>query len=142
VLDINKNQFQTAEDLKDLEITKDAIKRTRALWADHTGTTKHTVEETWPGPAVQTDEQIKDFIVKNAWGHHVCCTAAIGKDGGECYATCGVVETMLIGLADKNAVLDSNFKVRGIKGLRVVDASAFPWIPGASRDWLSFIYLS
>jgi choline dehydrogenase-like flavoprotein len=28
------------------------------------------------------------------------------------------------------AVLDSNFNVRGIKGLRVVDASVFPRIPG------------
>lgn len=28
------------------------------------------------------------------------------------------------------AVLDSNFKVRGTEGLRVVDASVFPKIPG------------
>ena len=28
------------------------------------------------------------------------------------------------------AVLDSNFKVRGVDGLRVVDASVFPKIPG------------
>jgi choline dehydrogenase len=27
-------------------------------------------------------------------------------------------------------VLDSNFKVRGVEGLRVVDASVFPKIPG------------
>jgi choline dehydrogenase len=43
----------------------------------------------------------------------VCCTAAIGADG------------------DANAVLDKDFKVRGVGNLRVVDASAFPWIPGA-----------
>ena len=41
-----------------------------------------------------------------------CCTAAIGKDG------------------DENAVLDSKFRVRGVDGLRVVDASVFPKIPG------------
>ena len=27
-------------------------------------------------------------------------------------------------------VLDSSFRVRGVKGLRVVDASVFPQIPG------------
>ncbi|KAJ7074465.1 choline dehydrogenase [Mycena amicta] len=112
VLDINKNQFQTTEDLLDLEATKDAIKRTRALWAEKSGMNGNSIGEIWPGPNVQTDDQIRDFIVKNAWGHHVCCTAAIGADG------------------DPNAVLDTNFKVRGVKNLRVVDASSFPWIPG------------
>ncbi|KAF7290538.1 Choline dehydrogenase [Mycena indigotica] len=112
VLEINKNQFQAPEDLVDLEATKDAVKRTRALWADRSGMNGNSISETWPGPDVKTDAQIRDFIIKNAWGHHVCCTAAIGPDG------------------DANAVLDANFKVRGIKNLRVVDASAFPWIPG------------
>ena len=32
---------------------------------------------------------------------------------------------------DPNAVLDSKFRVRGVEGLRVVDASAFPRAPGA-----------
>ena len=31
---------------------------------------------------------------------------------------------------DPMAVLDSEFKVRGTEGLRVVDASVFPKIPG------------
>ena len=31
---------------------------------------------------------------------------------------------------DPNAVLDTNFKVRGVDGLRIVDASSFPKIPG------------
>src|SRR5262249_16427570 len=33
-------------------------------------------------------------------------------------------------LNDKQAVLDSRFRVHGVKGLRVVDASIFPKIPG------------
>ena len=32
--------------------------------------------------------------------------------------------------SDPNAVLDSKFRVRGTSGLRVVDASVFPKIPG------------
>ena len=31
---------------------------------------------------------------------------------------------------DRGAVLDSAFRVRGTQGLRVVDASVFPRIPG------------
>jgi len=47
-----------------------------------------------------------------AWGHHCSCTCKIGSAD------------------DPTAVLDSNFKVRGTKNLRVVDASVFPHIPG------------
>lgn len=47
-----------------------------------------------------------------AWGHHASCTCPIGADG------------------DPKAVLDSKFRVRGTSGLRVVDASVFPKIPG------------
>ncbi|KAG9125267.1 hypothetical protein FRC07_008336 [Ceratobasidium sp. 392] len=112
VLDINKNQFQTAEDLKDLEILKDAVKKSRNLWASRPGLSGHTVEEVWPGTAVQTDNQLRSFLRENAWGHHVCCTAKIGTDD------------------DVNAVLNKDFQVRGVSNLRVVDASVFPEIPG------------
>jgi choline dehydrogenase len=45
-------------------------------------------------------------------GHHACGTCKIGRDG------------------DPDAALDSRFRVRGVAGLRVVDASVFPRIPG------------
>ncbi len=70
------------------------------------------VEEEWPSDRVQTDQEIRDYVVNEAWGHHASCTCPIGPDD------------------DSNAVLDSNFRVRGVKGLRVVDASVFPRIPG------------
>ena len=69
-------------------------------------------DEQLPGPAVQTREQLSQFIQNEAWGHHASCTNKIGADG------------------DNMAVLDSRFRVRGTKGLRVVDASVFPRIPG------------
>ena len=72
---------------------------------------KLIAEEELPGEHVQTDEQLAEFVRDNAWGHHASCTCPIGarEDGG---------------------VLTSDFKVHGTQGLRVVDASAFPRIPG------------
>ncbi|KAK1991149.1 GMC oxidoreductase [Colletotrichum falcatum] len=67
--------------------------------------------EVWPGRNV-TDEMLPGFVRNEAWGHHASCTCPIGKDG------------------DAMAVLDSEFRVRGTEGLRVVDASVFPKIPG------------
>jgi choline dehydrogenase len=70
------------------------------------------LEEVWPGPQVQSDADIADFIQREAWGHHASCTNPIGLPG------------------DPKAVLDSRFRVQGTQGLRVVDASVFPRIPG------------
>ncbi|KAI0390315.1 hypothetical protein F5Y17DRAFT_445374 [Xylariaceae sp. FL0594] len=69
-------------------------------------------EEEKPGPSKQTDEELGQYIKDEAWGHHACCTAPIGSDD------------------NPFAVLDSQFRVRGVDGLRVVDASVFPDIPG------------
>ena len=69
-------------------------------------------EELTPGPNWQTPDQLREFIENEAWGHHASCTNKIGADG------------------DPLAVLDSRFRVRKTQGLRVVDASVFPRIPG------------
>ncbi|KAI8628715.1 GMC oxidoreductase [Xylariaceae sp. FL1651] len=66
----------------------------------------------WPPLEKNSDEDMLEWIKEEAWGHHASCSNKIGADG------------------DPNAVLDGNFKVRGISGLRVVDASVFPKIPG------------
>ena len=63
-----------------------------------------------PGDDV-TDDQLTDFVKQRAWGHHASCTCAIGK-------------------AQHGGVLSSDFQVHGVQGLRVVDASVFPRIPG------------
>jgi choline dehydrogenase len=47
----------------------------------------------------------------HAWGHHACGTCAIGA-------------------STHGGVVDSRFRVHGTSGLRVVDASVFPAIPG------------
>ncbi|KAJ5733447.1 hypothetical protein N7493_002233 [Penicillium malachiteum] len=70
------------------------------------------VEEVLPGKDVTSTEDIHDYIKNTAWGHHASCTCPIGTDD------------------DPMAVLDSKFRVRGVSGLRVVDASVYPRIPG------------
>jgi choline dehydrogenase len=94
----------------DLQALVEGVQLARSLF--QSPILNSSFSETWPGPGVSTVEQIKEWITNEAWGHHACCTAPIGADG------------------DPMAVLDSNFRVRGTRGLRVVDASVFPKIPG------------
>ena len=70
------------------------------------------VEEICPGPKYDTPAKLRAFVEQEAWGHHASCSNRIGADG------------------DTMAVLDSRFRVRKTEGLRVVDASVFPRIPG------------
>jgi choline dehydrogenase len=69
-------------------------------------------EEYYPGADVQTDQQILKAIQKQVmtvW--HAACTCKMGKD------------------LDPEAVVDSEAKVFGVSGLRVVDASSFALLP-------------
>jgi choline dehydrogenase-like flavoprotein len=72
---------------------------------------KLIVKEELPGDRFQSDEELKNFIRDNAWGHHASCTCPIGPK-------------------EQGGVLSSDFRVHGTTGLRVVDASVFPRIPG------------
>jgi len=71
----------------------------------------HIAYEEEPGRSRSTDAALRDFVRDNAWGHHACGTCAMGPEGA-------------------GSVIDSRFRVHGIEGLRVVDASIFPRIPG------------
>jgi choline dehydrogenase len=68
-------------------------------------------EEELPGDALQSDAELAAFVRANCWGHHASCSCAIGP-------------------RERNGVLDGDFRVHGVAGLRVVDASVFPRIPG------------
>ena len=70
------------------------------------------VREVWPGETKSSDADLAAWIRKESWGHHACGTSKMGAPG------------------DPTAVVDSSFRVFGTRGLRVVDASVFPEIPG------------
>lgn len=70
------------------------------------------MNELIPGPAYNTKETLRRWVKETSWGHHASCSTPIGADD------------------NPSAVLDSRFRVRRTSGLRVVDASIFPRIPG------------
>ena len=67
---------------------------------------------------MRNDEALEDFIRKNAIGvWHATCTCRMGADD------------------DPMAVTDNQGRVRGVGGLRVVDASLFPVVPCANTNF-------
>jgi len=100
------NYLSTASDRREWV---EAIRVTRKIlaqpaWADLDG------GEISPGPAVETDEQILGWVARDAeTALHPSCTCRMGTDDG--------------------AVVDPlTMKVHGVDGLRVVDASVFPYV--------------
>lgn len=68
-----------------------------------------------PTADVTTDEQIEAFTRQTAvTAHHPCGTCKMGREG------------------DPMAVVDGELRVRGVDGLRVVDASVFPDLVGGN----------
>lgn len=76
------------------------------------GMRRHVAAEVLPGPTVNTPQKVAQFAKSNAWGHHASCSCRMGAAN------------------DEMAVVDSRFRVRNVEGLRIVDASVFPRIPG------------
>ncbi|KAL8788733.1 MAG: hypothetical protein Q9213_001547 [Squamulea squamosa] len=106
-------------DPADIEIAIASFKRLRQIWAAVPSSITLNQTEYFPGEnlvASDNDTQILDFIRKaviTIW--HAAGTCAMGK----------------LGMEAKGAVVDSKARVMGVRGLRVVDASAFPFlVPG------------
>jgi choline dehydrogenase len=117
---INLNYFDPAT--PDVEEDAHAIAAGIEFVRKITGRTASVMTETIPGLHVRTRAQLTQFVKDHAWGHHACGTCKIGADD------------------DGDAVLDTRFRVRDTQGLRVVDASIFPKIPGLFI--LSAIYMA
>lgn len=110
---INFRYFEEGSDTagEDLKSVVEGIRFVRRLTKKLKEKGGVIAEEELPGEHVQTDEELARFVRDNAWGHHASCTCQIGA-------------------REKGGVLSSDFKVHGTQGLRVVDASVFPRIPG------------
>jgi len=109
--DINFRYFDDGNDARgdDLKAVAAGVAIARRLTSGLKAKGLVAAEE-MPGDAVG-DAGLPDFIRQHAWGHHASCTCPIG-------------------LRENGGVLSGNFEVHGVQGLRVVDASVFPRIPG------------
>ena len=105
--EIRFRSFEGA-DTTDLDAMVTAIRFVREIAA---AMGEHVAEEEEPGVWRNSDAALRDYLRDNAWGHHACGTCAMAP-----LAEAGVV--------------DARFRVHGLAGLRVVDASVFPRIPG------------
>lgn len=98
----------------DLDLAVQAFKRQRAIWDILVTLGVADAEEAYPGSSVQTDEEIRAWIGESMTTvFHASGTNKMGTE------------------TDEKAVVDSDGLVFGVSSLRVVDASAMPFLtPG------------
>jgi choline dehydrogenase-like flavoprotein len=76
---------------------------------------RHVLDERIPGPVVDSDDVMREFLRFGSWrGEHAVGTCRMGGDDG--------------------SVVDPELRVRGIEGLRVVDASVFPTLTSGNTS--------
>ena len=89
---------------------RQCVRLTREIFAQ-AAFDEYRGEELAPGAGIQTDEQIDEWVRQMSdTDYHPSCTCKMG------------------GPRDNMAVVDSECRVRGLEGLRVVDASVMPSI--------------
>lgn len=109
-----KIQFNYLSHPEDIEGFRACVRLTREI-INQPALDEYRGEEIQPGIGVQSDEAIDKFVrsaVESAY--HPSCSCKMGED--------------------EMAVVDSETKVHGIDGLRVVDSSIFPTIPNGNLN--------
>lgn len=96
----------------DMQRARNCARRVRQIYST-APFSSFVVQETRPGPAAQTDEELDEFIKEASWNHHGGGTAKIGKPD------------------DKYAVVDPRTRVFGLQNLRICDYSIAPRIADA-----------
>ena len=107
-------QFNYLEDEADREGFRACVRLTREIIGQQ-AFDEFRGEEIQPGTDIQTDEEIDAFVrqfVESAY--HPSCSCKMGED--------------------EMAVVDSETRVHGLQGLRVVDSSIFPTIPNGNLN--------
>ncbi|KAG7009750.1 patulin synthase [Physcia stellaris] len=99
-------------DARDMDLAVQAFRRARQIFNTTALRTITVGSEAFPGANVTSDAQIREMLMKSSNTiYHAAATCAMGQQG------------------QKGAVVDSRARVFGVGGLRVVDASAFPFLP-------------
>ncbi|KAM0354814.1 hypothetical protein ACHAPU_000638 [Fusarium lateritium] len=104
--EINFNFFAEKGD-RDLQAIQEGVELTMRIF-NKTGEPYAPFTVIEPRP----DETVRQGIMDDAFSHHATSSCRMGPAG------------------DLNYCVDSDFKVNGVDGLRVVDASIFPRTPG------------
>jgi choline dehydrogenase len=108
---IDPNLLSDPEDLATLVRGLQLARRLAAT----SGFAKYNAVEVQPGPSVQDEEGLADYVRRaSSTVHHPVSTCRMGSDPG--------------------AVVDPQLRVRGVDRLRVVDASVFPRIVGGNTN--------
>jgi choline dehydrogenase len=111
---IQCNYLSTSDDQ---EVAAAALKLTRRIVLGTRAMKKYEPEEFMPGPDFQTDEKLLEAARDiGTTIFHPVGTCRMGRAG------------------DATAVVDPELRVRGISGLRVIDASVMPTITSGNTN--------
>jgi choline dehydrogenase len=110
---IDLNLLSDAEDESVLALGLAILRRIMAAPAFG----RYAAKETLPGPDVQTDETLRDFVRTHVGpGYHPVGTCRMGR------------------ASERTAVVDPYLKVIGLENVRVADASIMPDIPAGNTN--------
>ncbi|MES2915191.1 MAG: choline dehydrogenase [Pseudomonadota bacterium] len=109
-------RFNYMSDPSDWEDFRTSIRLTREIFGQE-AFKPYLKSELQPGPGVETDDQLDDFLREHVESaYHPCGTARMGR------------------ASDPMAVVDPECRVIGVEGLRVADSSIFPQVTNGNLN--------